>query len=107
MVLTDGVSEDTDETINEIVAASFLPISIIIIGIGNADFTNMNVLDADEEPLYDYDNRKALRDMVQFVPFNVYKNDPQKLAEEVLQDIPRQIVEYYQRQNISPGEQVV
>ena len=104
MVLTDGIIEDTDETINEIVAASFLPISIIIVGIGNTDFTNMNVLDADEEALYDYENRKALRDMVQFVPFNVYKNDPQKLAEEVLQDIPMQIIQYYQHQNIPPGE---
>ena len=107
MILTDGIIEDTDETINELVAASFLPISVIIVGIGNADFTNMNVLDADDEALYDSENRKASRDLVQFVPFNKFKNDPQKLAEEVLQEIPRQIVEYYQHQNIPPGEQVV
>ena len=107
MILTDGIIEDTDETINELVAASFLPISVIIVGIGNADFTNMNVLDADDEPLYDNENRKASRDLVQFVPFNKFKNNPQKLAEEVLQEIPRQIVEYYQHQNIPPGEQVV
>ena len=107
MILTDGIIEYTDETINELVAASFLPISVIIVGIGNADFTNMNVLDADDEPLYDNENRKASRDLVQFVPFNKFKNDPQKLAEEVLQEIPRQIVEYYQHQNIPPGEQVV
>ena len=107
MILTDGIIEDTDETINALVAASFLPISVIIIGIGNADFENMNVLDADDDPLYDDQNRKASRDLVQFVPFNEFRNNPQKLAEEVLKEIPRQIVEYYQHQNIPPGEQVV
>ena len=102
MILTDGIIEDTDATINALVEASFLPISVIIIGIGNADFTNMNILDADDVPLYDDNDRKASRDLVQFVPFNKYKNDPIKLAEEVLEEIPRQIVEYYQHQNISP-----
>ena len=107
MILTDGIIEDTDETIDALVEASFLPISVIIVGIGNADFTNMNILDADEEPLYDNKNRKASRDLVQFVPFNDFKNNPAKLAEEVLEEIPRQIVEYYQHQKISPKEPVV
>ena len=107
MILTDGIIEDTDETINALVEASFLPISVIIIGIGNADFSNMNVLDADDEPLFDDKNRKAARDLVQFVPFKQFKNDGKKLAEKVLEEIPRQIVEYYQHQNIPPGEPVV
>ena len=107
MILTDGIIEDTDETIDALVAASFLPISVIIIGIGNADFTNMNILDADEEPLYDNQNRKASRDLVQFVPFKKFQDDPEKLREEVLQEIPRQIVEYYQHKNIPPGEPLI
>jgi hypothetical protein len=106
MILTDGIIEDTDETINALVAASFLPISVIIIGIGNADFSAMHILDADDEPLYDDQNRKAVRDLVQFVPFREFKNDPKKLAEQVLEEVPRQIVEYYQHQNIPPGEPV-
>lgn len=35
------------ETINSLVNASALPLSVIIIGIGNADFKNMNILDGD------------------------------------------------------------
>jgi hypothetical protein len=46
--LTDGVIHDMDNTINSIISAAFLPISIIIIGIGNADFTDMVVLDGDD-----------------------------------------------------------
>ena len=58
-----------DQTIDSLVEASYLPISVIIIGIGNADFSNMDVLDADDEPLVDSNNRKADRDLVQFVPY--------------------------------------
>ena len=47
---------------------SYLPVSIIIIGIGDADFKSMEILDADEKSLVDYMNRTAARDIVQFVP---------------------------------------
>ena len=33
--------------------------------------------------------------MVQFVPFNKYESDETKLIEEVLEEIPRQVIEYY------------
>lgn len=43
---------DLQETVNAVVAASGLPLSIIIIGVGSADFSTMEKLDADKEPLY-------------------------------------------------------
>ena len=107
MILTDGIIEDMDQTIDALVEASFLPISVIIIGIGNADFSNMDVLDADDEPLVDSNNRKADRDLVQFVPYRDFKNNGQKLAEQVLEEVPRQIVEFYQHKKIAPGDPVV
>ena len=104
MILTDGMIDDMQETKDALVAASFLPISVIIIGIGNGNFTNMIVLDADKYPLYDSTGRKADRDLVQFVPYNNFSHDPQKLAEEVLEEIPRQVVEYYQHKGIQPED---
>jgi len=41
-----------------------LPVSIIIIGIGDEDFSSMKVLDADERSLQDYLGRTAARDIV-------------------------------------------
>lgn len=58
-----------DKTVSLIVNNSRLPLSIIIVGIGKADFTNMNTLDGDNG-LFDSNGRKADRDIVQFVPFN-------------------------------------
>ena len=51
LILTDGVINDMRNTIDAIVASSKLPLSIIICGIGFADFTAMDRLDADEVPL--------------------------------------------------------
>ena len=102
MILTDGMIDDIDNTINELVNGSFLPLSVIIIGIGNADFSAMNVLDADENPLVSSQGIRAARDLVQFVPFNRFEADPQRLAQEVLAEIPRQIIQYYEMNNLDP-----
>ncbi len=91
-----------DETRDIICEASKLPISIIIIGLGNANFTNMKILDGDDEPLTNTRGEKCFRDIVQFVAFNEFQNDPNQLAKEVLAEIPQQIVEYYQSQGIEP-----
>ena len=107
MILTDGLINDMDDTIDELVEASFLPISVIIIGIGNGDFGNMDILDADDDPLYDRNKRKADRDLVQFVPFFKYSNDGEKLAEQVLEEVPRQVIEYYQHNNIIPSDPII
>ncbi len=40
------------KTIDEIVRGSELPCAIIIVGVGDADFETMEVLDGDEEALY-------------------------------------------------------
>ena len=102
MILTDGIIKDLQQTIDAIVDASFLPLSVIIIGIGSADFSDMNKLDGDEEPLVSSTGIKWKRDIVQFVPFSDYKNDPKQLAMEVLAEIPRQIVEYYRSKDLNP-----
>ena len=102
MILTDGMIDDVDYTIDQLVEGSFLPLSVIIIGVGRADFTTMNVLDADDNPLVDSKGRKSARDLVQFVPFLKYESNPEKLAQEVLAEIPRQIVEFYQQKNLDP-----
>lgn len=73
LVLTDGEITDMDRTIGEIVEASTLPLSIVIVGIGDADFTKMNVLDADDVPL-EANGKTMTRDIVQFVPFREYGN---------------------------------
>ena len=95
LILTDGEINDMNETIDSIIkAANSLPISIVITGIGNADFGNMDKLDGDNHVLKNSDGDEAERDIVQFVPFNRFSNCPQMLAQETLAEIPRQITDY-------------
>ena len=102
LILTDGEITDMDRTIGEIVEASVLPLSIVIVGIGNANFENMNILDADDEPLV-ANGKTMSRDIVQFVPYRNYKQDSSRLAEDVLQEIPGQLVGYMKSKGIKPS----
>ena len=100
LMLTDGAITDMIETVNCIVEASKLPLSIVIVGIGEDDFENMNILDDDIKPLVNSFGEIRKRDIVQFVKFNTFKeknaiDNGKELAEEVLKEIPRQIEEYY------------
>ena len=104
MILTDGVIVDQQETIDAVIEASFLPFSLIIIGIGNDHFQEMIQLDGDDAPLISSSGIKRMRDVVQFVPFNKYRNNPNELSSQVLEEIPRQIVEYYTMNKIYPDK---
>uniref|UniRef100_A0A8C6SJ32 Copine C-terminal domain-containing protein n=1 Tax=Neogobius melanostomus TaxID=47308 RepID=A0A8C6SJ32_9GOBI len=91
------------DTRDAIVHASRLPMSVIIVGVGSADFTDMNLLDADEEPLSSPWGRTAARDIVQFVPFRNFKHSsPAALAKSVLAEVPNQVVDYYNSRGIKP-----
>jgi hypothetical protein len=68
-----------DATIDLIIAASQLPLSIIIVGIGSAEFSSMETLDGDSG-LVNNRGQKAMRDLVQFVPFRNVNNNPFLLA---------------------------
>lgn len=78
------------KTIDQIVRCSSLPVSIIIVGVGAADFESMDVLDADDVPLYSQRFKKYMEsDIVQFVPYREFRNNPIQLAKETLEEVPR------------------
>lgn len=48
LILTDGEIHDMQDTINSLIQAAYLPLSIIIIGVGRANFDKMETLDGDD-----------------------------------------------------------
>ena len=102
LILTDGCINDMQQTCDKIVEASYLPLSIIIVGIGNADFSLMETLDGDKFPLRNSRGELRKRDIVQFVQFEDFKKNNAidygtDLTEEVLKEIPTQVEEYYEK----------
>ncbi|XP_029554833.1 copine-3 isoform X2 [Salmo trutta] len=103
LIITDGVITDLDQTRSAIVNASRLPMSIIIIGVGGADFTAMEFLDGDDGRLRAPTGETAARDIVQFVPFRQFQNAPREaLAQSVLAELPGQVVSYFSIHKLKP-----
>ncbi|XP_033896446.1 copine-2-like isoform X2 [Acipenser ruthenus] len=104
LIITDGVISDMEETRHAIVQASKLPMSVIIVGVGNADFAAMEFLDGDNRILRSYTGEEAARDIVQFVPFREFRNAPKEtLAKSVLAELPQQVSQYFKQKNLSPS----
>ena len=89
--------------------ASILPLSIIIVGVGNADFDAMEELDGDAVRVTSPMGKVAARDIVQFVPFSNFLGRGMNshlsrlhLAREVLAEVPEQFVGFMKSRGIKP-----
>uniref|UniRef100_A0A8D2P292 Copine 8 n=1 Tax=Zosterops lateralis melanops TaxID=1220523 RepID=A0A8D2P292_ZOSLA len=109
LIVTDGVISDMAQTKESIVNASKLPMSIIIVGVGPAEFDAMEELDGDVVRISSR-GRFAERDIVQFVPFRDYIDrsgnhvlSMARLAKDVLAEIPEQFLSYMRVRGIKPS----
>mmetsp|Transcript_18603 Transcript_18603/g.18281 ORF Transcript_18603/g.18281 Transcript_18603/m.18281 type:complete len:97 (+) Transcript_18603:762-1052(+) len=88
-----------------IVESSKLPLSIIIIGVGDEDFEHMIELDSDDTLLRDSNNHFAFRDIVQFVKYQDFEEKGMHaISEEVLKEVPDQVISYLGINNIDLGK---
>lgn len=111
LIITDGIISDMHQTKRAIIEASNLPISIIIVGVGDADFDAMDELDSDDVRL-GVDGMYAARDIVQFVPLNKFISkggsaikSQADLAKEVLAEVPAQLTSFMNSHGLKPHTQ--
>ncbi|XP_027122766.2 protein BONZAI 1 isoform X1 [Coffea arabica] len=102
LIITDGVITDLQETIDAFVKASDLPLSVLIVGVGGADFKEMEILDADKERLESSTGRVASRDIVQFVPFRDVQSREISVVQSLLAELPSQFLTYVRSRNLYP-----
>ncbi|XP_053280133.1 LOW QUALITY PROTEIN: copine-8 [Pleuronectes platessa] len=109
LIITDGVISDMAQTKEAIVNAAKLPMSIIIVGVGQAEFDAMVELDGDDIRISSR-GKLAERDIVQFVPFRDYMDrtgnhvlSMARLAKDVLAEIPDQLISYMKSRGIKPN----
>lgn len=95
IIITDGNCHDMEETTRLLVSLSGMPFSAVVIGVGDGDFEQMEILDADGEILKDREGKEAIRDIVQLVQYGDFADLGQReLALEVLGELPDQFVDY-------------
>jgi Copine/C2 domain len=97
LILTDGAVTDIEQTKQAIRAASSAPLSIVIVGVGNADFSKMQFLDD-----FQREEGGKTRDIVQFVEFARHRHNRRTLTKETLDEIPDQLVNYFYGKGILP-----
>ena len=98
LILTDGAVTDPAATAEVLRQCSEAPMSVVIVGIGNADFSTMQFLD---------DANAGDKDIAQFVSFNQHSRSSVELSSETLNEIPKQLTRYFQRKGISPLPPIV
>ena len=94
LLITDGTIHDMDDFKKTLIKNSEKPFSVIVVGVGKEDFSNMFQLSGEESVLEDKNGNKCNRDICQFVRYKDFKN-PLRLREKVLMILPNQIEQYY------------
>ncbi|XP_031394725.1 protein BONZAI 3-like isoform X1 [Punica granatum] len=103
LIITDGVLTDLQETKDALVRASDLPLSVLIVGVGGADFKQMEILDADNgKRLESSTGRMATRDIVQFVPMQQVYGGQISVVQALLEELPGQFLSYMRARDIKP-----
>lgn len=92
-----------------ILEASALPVSIIMVGVGGADFSVLRAMAGDKTSKVTFwdEGQRTERDILQFVAMNDFPLDDsdklmRQLQDKVLQKIPKQYLEYMQINKIAP-----
>merc|ERR1712038_1143563 len=106
LIITDGIITDFEETKSALVNASSLPMSVIIVGVGNEDFSAMEILDGDNGRLQSH-GAFAKRDIVQFVELRKFVQSGHRwnkelLAKSVLAEIPSQVCSWMKSSGFKP-----
>jgi len=97
LLLTDGAVSDVEITRDALIEASNAPLSVVIVGVGNADFSRMQSLD-------DMELQPPARDITQFVELNKHMHDKSSLTASTLDEIPNQLVDYFVSREIMPSK---
>lgn len=97
------------KTLDWMVKASNLPLSILILGIGDADFSEFGIFTKDTRKLIGSNLEHIKRDFVNFMKFDgkAVRKNPAQFVEKIFSALPTQIIEYYEMVDRNPGENIL
>jgi hypothetical protein len=97
LIITDGLAQDLEETKRKLEVYSSVPLSVIIVGLGRADFSGLY-------KLCELIGNATGRPNISFVEFRKHQHDPTSLGRTALQDLPSQVTIYMEQHGISPPQ---
>lgn len=95
LVLTDGMVNDLPSTQELVRAYRELPLSVVVVGIGRADFS----------PFHQWNDRSKIdeRGRFTFLEFRDHDYNPDALSRNALEKVPQEIVDYFIGRDILPS----
>lgn len=84
--------DNFEETKEKLAVYGEVPLSVIFVGVGRADFSIMNAL---------CESSTTRRTNTTFVEFRQHQHDPRSLAQTALRGLPKQLSDYLAQNNIS------
>jgi hypothetical protein len=101
LILSNGNDSDINKTKETLKRVANAPLSVIIVGIGNNDFSGMHHLD-------NFHEVEGGRDLCNFVEFEKYRNEHiSVLRSATLNEIPSQLSSYFYMRGIMPSSKVM
>lgn len=97
LIITDGISQEMEETKRKLSVYGSVPLSVIFVGVGRNDFHAMYDLCEDPQA-----SSSGGRCMTSFVEFRNHQHDPTALGRSALKEIPSQFVHYMVQNDIQP-----
>ena len=93
--------EDYQNTIDALIENSFLPLSVVVIGIGNNEFEDIKKLFSNKNKISSK-GMERLRNNIHFISMKDCNFNNDILKNKCLKDIPKQMVQYYSINNTTP-----
>lgn len=103
VILTAGQFDDLQKTIDLLVEAAHLPISIVLVGMGQRDFSTLEKLDGDKKWLRNSKKKLISRDIVHFVDFQEFHGSDEKFSKALLEEFPEQFMSFKLLQGYKPN----
>ncbi|CAD8099616.1 unnamed protein product [Paramecium primaurelia] len=101
LILTCGQIHDLHQTTEIIAQCANVPISVILVGVGDFDFKKLEFLDQDQKQLQ---KEVLTRNVVQFVPFAPFSHSLPILQRELLAELPHQLTNYKSLLGLVPSK---
>mmetsp|Transcript_41422 Transcript_41422/g.97040 ORF Transcript_41422/g.97040 Transcript_41422/m.97040 type:complete len:631 (-) Transcript_41422:1101-2993(-) len=91
LIISDGGVEDMKKTLDALNEAKSSPLSVVVVGVGGADFREFKKLLGDQE-----------NDNTTFVDFHEHTGNMSSLSRAALSKVPRQLEKYFTKRDILP-----
>ena len=100
VLMTDGMINDLPDAKNAIIELSYLPCSLVIVGVGsNIDWGKFEQFLKAGGSIKNSEEKTGMREILEFVPFNKLKGN---LSEDVLRTVPLEFMTYMEKAGVVP-----